>query len=110
MDLLPLELIQQILADLPDFESLQCMILTSHRSLEAFNDREQWILRQILERTIPRALRFDAQTAFMASQLPLYQDWQGLKQVMEFYLVRDVQTFHASFQPRLSHCLALAKF
>ncbi|KAJ5380776.1 uncharacterized protein N7496_003204 [Penicillium cataractarum] len=110
MDLLPLEIIQQILADLPDFESLQCMILTSRRFLEAFHDREKWVLCQILEQSIPRTLWFDAHVAFMASQLPLYQHWQARKQVMEFYLVRDVQTFHASFQPRLSHRLALSKF
>lgn len=110
MDQCPPEILQIILANLPDFGSLQSTILVSRRTRTVFQGRQSWIVREVLSREIPRALWFDAEAAFKASQIALHCEMEPRKDFIEWYLDRDVESFHASFQPDLRHCLVLREF
>jgi hypothetical protein len=93
MEHCPIEIIQQTLDELPDFECLKSTIQTSQRIWEAFKDRETWIVHQILGRDVSRALWFDAEAAMMASEISQSQDLGARKQFLENYLSRDIKSF-----------------
>lgn len=109
MEKCPTEIIQEIMFCLPDFESLDSIILTCRGFHAAFKNKEASILRNILERVIPPTLWFDAEMARLSSQIT-GDDWTTRSLLLQQYLARDLQSFASTFRPSLRQCKGLATF
>ncbi|KAJ5906010.1 uncharacterized protein N7473_002926 [Penicillium subrubescens] len=46
----------------------------------------------------------------MASKISRDQDSEARKQFLEYYLSRDITSFHSTFRPQISYARALLEF
>lgn len=106
---LPLELIQGILAEIPDIQSLVCAVLTGPRLYLAFKLIETQITEKILLQQIHPELLHDALAADVSSRKegPWTED-QALDFIAQ-YVARDQWPFHSSLRWKHSQALRLAR-
>ena len=108
LEQLPTELLQDILAWIPDIQSLAAAVLTGPKFYCAFLDAQTQIVKGVLQRQIPTELMHDA----LAAEASSGQDTWTREQAIEFlkqYFAREKQPFHYSLQWTLSQALPLAQ-
>lgn len=107
LEQLPIELLQDILAGVPDIQSLGALVLTGPLFYRAFLDAQAQIVKEVLQRQIPTELMHDALAAEFSKQ-----DVWTREQAIDFleqYFAREKKSFHSSFQWTLSEALPLAR-
>lgn len=107
LDRLPVELVQEILAALPDVESLVSAVLTGPCLYLSFLGAECYITKEVLLRQIDPDLLHDAVAELSSRRTPWTEQETG--DFLAQYFARDKRPFHSLLKWKLSQALPLIR-